>query len=156
MFGNHGIFGEDVNAGNAGMARIDADIANSRARKSNRNAAELAESVDILLKIILVIIPGIYATRSVLREALVELKAADQDSPLLVKAMRDKIFSETYVTQAKAIAGQSFSYLHDNSQKFRDEAYGAENSTLGGPEFDKITPNVMVRAAIKYPSKTPS
>ena len=163
MFGNKGIFGEDLSVGRAQNAEFDA-LRKGRALAESRNNAEEWKDYAIQADKTLdetrqtYVVNGVAnqaGLRSVIRELLVELKKSDPKNPLLVKKTRDAIFDVSRVEQRNRQGGISYRTLHDNLENFRDLVYGAKDADASGPELADLTSNLQVRAAAGVPAHTP-
>ena len=152
MFGNKGIFGEDLSVGRAQNAEFDALMKGRDLSESNKNLEswkDYARKVEITLEVTRDAyvdqgVPNLAGLRSVIRELLVELKKSDPKNPLLIKKSRDAIFDVSKANQTKRQSGLNYNVIHKDLEMYRDDVYGAKDADKGGPELADLTSNLEV------------
>ena len=184
MFGNKGIFGEDLSVGRAQNAEFDAFSTNRKLAASRNNASEweaYAKKLEECLRLereslksnkaylslleeclslarstfVDVTLPTMTALRATIRELLVELKKSDPKNPLLNKVFRDSLFDASYNAQNKLHEGKDYHTIEYLLPRFMDVAYNVKDSSKGGPELKDITSNIEVRRVAGIPDHTP-
>jgi len=127
-------------------------VADSEIRLLGRTVDVLRQEIDKLSQVEVDFYAAIAGVRGVTRELLEELRKSDPNNPLLDKKVRDRVFMSTFNRIGKKLTGTTHQQREDNSQSWRDEAYGATGANVSGPEKHQITPNLVVRAEAEVPS----
>ena len=147
MFGGNGqsVFGDNGYLNRAREAELQLNVSYKTIRNLKEELKDVKDFKASLSQMVVYLIPTLSGTRSVLREALVELKNSDSDNPLLKKSDRDLIFSDSFDGTFKEIKDLSIPKLESifNSGKFKHDAFGVKDeSAMSGPD-DSYLPYLL-------------
>ena len=135
------IFGAVIGQQIGNNARAEASAIRARTAQTldARKIDELREQFNQATQSEVDMTAAIAGVRGVTRELLYALREADPNHPLLDKKVRDKVWDSCFDDIHKKLSGTSTQSRVENRSAWRDEYYGAEGSSKGGPEKNNIT-----------------